>query len=340
MATAGLSSRVENGGNVSVLVTGGAGFIGSNLVRHLVASGEQVRVLDDLSTGSAANLHGIEDKAELVVDDVRDPAAVWSAMMGVDVVYHLAALPTVARSVADPIAVNSVNVDGTLNVLVASRDADVRRVVYASSSSVYGDTPTLPKYEDMPAAPQSPYAASKLAGEVYCRAFSAVYGLETVSLRFFNVFGPGQDPDSEYAAVIPRFIRRILVEEAPVIFGDGGQSRDFTYVDNAVRACVLAASAGPESAGEAMNVACGARITLLELVEMLNEALGTRFEPQFAPVRPGDVRHSLAAVGKAERLIGYVPTIPVRDGLSKTAKSFAGEISRLPAPAGRATLEE
>lgn len=325
---------------MSVLVTGGAGFIGSNVVHHLVASGEQVRVLDDLSTGSAANLRGIEDKVELVIDDVRDPAAVWGAMTGVDVVYHLAALPTVARSVADPIGVNSVNVEGTLNVLVAARDADARRVVYASSSSVYGDTPTLPKYEDMATSPQSPYAASKLAGEMYCRAFTSVYGLETVSLRFFNVFGPGQDPASEYAAVIPRFISRMLAGEPPIIFGDGRQSRDFTYVDNAVRACVLAASAGPESAGEAMNVACGARITLLELVESLKEAVGTGLEPQFAPPRPGDVRHSLAAVGKAERLIGYVPSVLVRDGLARTAVSLTQEITRLPAPAGRALLEE
>jgi UDP-glucose 4-epimerase len=340
MATGCSSSRVEIGGHVSVLVTGGAGFIGSNLVRYLIASGEQVRVLDDLSTGFAANLREIEDKVELVIDDVRDPAAVRRAMAGVDVVYHLAALPTVARSVADPIVVNAVNVDGTLNVLMASRDEGVRRIIYASSSSVYGDTPTLPKYEDMPTAPQSPYAASKQGGEVYCCVFTAVYGLETVSLRFFNVFGPGQDPASEYAAVIPRFISRMLGGERPVIFGDGGQSRDFTYVDNAVRACALAASAGPEAAGEAMNVACGARITLLELVETLNEILGTRFEPEFAPVRSGDVRHSLAAVGKAERLIGYVPTIPVREGLAKTAESLAREISRLPAPAGRTFLEE
>ncbi len=302
---------------MDVLLTGGAGFIGSSLARALAASGHRVRVLDDLSTGSAANLEAVD--AETVVGDVRDLDAVRRAVEGTEVVYHLAALPSVARSVGDPLAVNSVNVDGTLNV----RDEGVRRVVYASSSSVYGDTPTLPKHEDMAVAPLSPYAASKLAGEAYCRAFAHAYGLETVSLRFFNVFGPRQDPFSEYAAVIPIFLTRMLAGEPPQVFGDGLQSRDFTYIDNAVRACLLAASAGPEAVGEAMNVGCGERITLLELIEGLNGVLRASLEPVFCPPRPGDVRHSEAAIERAARLIGYRPTVSVEDGLVETARWFA-----------------
>lgn len=323
-----------------VLVTGGAGFIGSNLVRSLAAGGDRVRVLDDLSTGSTANLLGLESQIELLVGDVRDEAAVRRAVRDVEVVYHLAALPTVARSVADPVTVNSVNVDGTLTVLVAARDEGIRRVVYASSSSVYGDSPTLPKHEDMPAMPLSPYAASKLGGEVYCRAFTRVYGIETVSLRFFNVFGPRQDPTSEYAAVIPRFIGRILAGEPPEIFGDGRQSRDFTYVANAVHGCVLAASAGRDAAGEVVNVACGSRITLLDLVEALNAALDATQQPTYRPSRPGDVRHSLATVEKAERLIGYRPLVDLRTGLDLTVKWFAGQAHRAPAVTGSPSREE
>lgn len=307
---------------MDVLVTGGAGFIGSNLVRSLVGSGERVRVFDDLSTGSADNLRELEGAIDLIVDDVRDLEAVRRAVQGAEVVYHLAALPSVSRSVADPVTVNAVNVEGTLNVLVAARDERVRRVVYASSSSVYGDAPTLPKHEGMPATALSPYAASKLAGELYCGAFTRVYGLETVSLRFFNVFGPRQDPHSEYAAVIPRFIVRLLRGEPPEIFGDGTQSRDFTYIANAVQACILASSAGPRAKGEAMNVACGSRITILELAKALNQMLGTQLQPNFSNPRPGDVQHSLASIEKAERLIGYRPLVTVRDGLVHTAEWF------------------
>jgi nucleoside-diphosphate-sugar epimerase len=315
---------------MDVLVTGGAGFIGSNLVRSLVASGDRTRVLDDLSTGSIENLRDCDGLVELAEGDIRDPEAVRTAMSGVEVVFHLAALPSVARSVARPVTVNRVNVEGTLNVLVAARDLGVRRVVYASSSSVYGDTPTLPKHEDMPVVPLSPYAVSKLAGEAYCRAFSSVYGLETVSLRFFNVFGPWQDPDSEYAAVIPRFVTRMVSGRSPEVFGDGSQSRDFTFVANAIQACVLAAEAGEEAVGETMNVACGDRITVSQLVDAINEVLGTRIPPTLGPPRPGDVRHSLASIDRAERLIGYRPLVNVREGLAQTVRWYAERIPRAP----------
>jgi nucleoside-diphosphate-sugar epimerase len=299
------------------LVTGGSGFIGSALVRAMVGAGHEVVILDDLSTGSRRNL---ADEVQLVEGDVRDPAAVREAAAGAEVVFHLAALPSVARSMADPVTAHRVNVDGTVNVLVAAKDTGVRRVVYTSSSSVYGDTPTLPKREDMPVQPRSPYAAAKLSGEAYCRAFDASFDLETVSLRPFNVFGPRQDPESPYAAVIPRFVTAMRAGQRPGIFGDGGQSRDFTYVDNMVEALVLAAGAGPEAAGEVMNVGCGGRTSLLELVAALNELLGTELEPVFSDPRPGDVRDSEASVEKAARLIGYRPSVDVREGLDRTVR--------------------
>jgi len=243
---------------------------------------------------------------------------------GAEVVYHLAALPSVARSVADPLASHQVNVDGTLNVLLAAVDAGVGRVVYASSSSVYGDTPVLPKHEAMPVSPRSPYAAAKLAGEAYCRSFARVYPLQTVCLRFFNVFGPRQDPASQYAAVVPRFVTRMLAGRPAEVTGDGRQTRDFTFVDNAVRACRLAAAAGPEAVGEAMNIGCGDRISVLDLVELINGLLPQRVDPVLVAARPGDVRDSQAAVDKAERLIGYHPLVPVRDGVAATVRWFAG----------------
>ncbi len=315
-------------------MTGGAGFIGSNLVRCLVASHEEVRILDDLSTGSRENLDDCNGAPQLIVGDVRDPETVRRAVEGVEVIYHLAALPSVARSVADPLSSHQVNVDGTLKVLVAARDAGARRVVYASSSSVYGDTPTLPKHEDMPPSPRSPYAAAKLSGELYCRAFSAAYGLETVSLRFFNVFGPRQDPASEYAAVVPQFITRMLSGRPPVIFGDGQQSRDYTYVANVIQACVLAASAGQDAVGEALNTGCEGRTSLVALVATLNELLGTHIEPVLSAPRRGDVRHSQASVAKADRLLGYRPLVNLRDGLSRTIGWFAGGGRKAPEPAG------
>jgi UDP-glucose 4-epimerase len=279
---------------MNVLVTGGAGFIGSNLTRSLADDGHQVRVLDDFSTGRRENLDDLAGRVELVEGDVADPRDAVRAAAGVEVVYHLAALPSVARSVADPRASHRANVEGTLNVLLAARDAGVRRLVYASSSSVYGDTPTLPKHEDMPVSPRSPYAAAKLAGEAYCRAFSQVYPLETVCLRFFNVFGPRQDPASQYAAVVPRFITRML-----------------------------AGAAGPEAVGEAMNVGCGERLSVIGLVELVNDLLTERVDPVFVPARAGDVRDSQAAVAKAERLIGYRPRVPVREGVAATLRWFA-----------------
>jgi UDP-N-acetylglucosamine/UDP-N-acetyl-alpha-D-glucosaminouronate 4-epimerase len=307
---------------MDVLVTGGAGFIGSSLIRSLAASNHDVRAFDDLSTGSLDNLRDLDGLA-VITGDVRDLDSVRRAVEGVEVVYHLAALPSVARSVADPLTTHAVNVNGTLNILVASRDAGVRRVVYASSSSVYGDTPTLPKHERMPPSPLSPYAASKLAGEVYCRAFANVYELETVSLRFFNVFGPGQDPASQYAAVIPRFITRMLIGEPPEIYGDGHQSRDFTFVQNAIQACTLAASARSDAVGESFNIGCGGRTTLLDLVEAINELLNVSIRPSFSAPRPGDIPHSHADIAKAERFLGYRPTVSVRAGLSQTIDWYA-----------------
>ena len=310
---------------MNVLVTGGAGFIGSNLVHALAGAGEAVRVLDDFSTGRAENLAGAAGRIEVLEGDVRDPARVAAAVDGVEVVYHLAALPSVARSVADPRASHSVNVEGTLNLLLAARDAGVRRLVYASSSSVYGDTPVLPKHEGMPVSPRSPYAAAKLAGEAYCRALACVYPLETVSLRFFNVFGPRQDPQSQYAAVVPLFVTRMLAGLPAEITGDGGQTRDFTYVANVVEACRLAASAGPEASGEAMNIGCNDRISVLELARIIGELTGSGTDPVFVPRRPGDVRDSQADISKAARLIGYRPRVTVREGLAATVDRLRGE---------------
>jgi nucleoside-diphosphate-sugar epimerase len=308
---------------MNVLVTGGAGFIGSHLVHTMAAAGDTVRVLDDLSTGRVGNLDGVTGDVELVKGDIRDPMAVRKALADIEVVHHLAALPSVARSVADPLGSHQVNVEGTLNLLLEARDAGARRLVYASSSSVYGDTPVLPKHEEMPVAPRSPYAAAKLAGEAYCRAFARVYPLETVCLRFFNVFGPRQDPASPYAAVVPRVVTRMLAGEPAEVNGDGRQTRDFTYVANAVEACRLAA-AGPEPVGEAMNVGCGQRISVLDLVGLVNGLLGRSIEPVFRPIRDGDVRDSQAAIAKAGRLLGYRPLVDVRQGLAATVNWFAG----------------
>jgi UDP-glucose 4-epimerase len=309
---------------MNVLVTGGAGFIGSHLVRTLAAAGDTVRVLDDLSTGRAGNLDGVTGDVELVKGDVRDPLAVRKVLADIEVVHHLAALPSVARSVADPLGSHQVNVEGTLNLLLEARDAGARRLVYASSSSVYGDTPVLPKHEEMPVAPRSPYAAAKLAGEAYCRAFARVYHLETVCLRFFNIFGPRQDPASPYAAVVPRVVTRMLADEPAEVNGDGRQTRDFTYVANAVEACRLAAAAGLEPVGEAMNIGGGQRISVLDLVGLVNGLLGRSIEPVFRPIRDGDVRDSQAAIAKAGRLLGYRPLVDVRQGLAATVNWFAG----------------
>ena len=298
-----------------VLVTGGAGFIGSHLTRALLNEGHDVRVLDDFSTGKRDNIEGLP--VEVVVGDVRDAACVGRTVEGMDYVFHLAALASVGRSLRDPLTTHSVNETGTLTVLDASLKARVRRVVYAASSSAYGNLAALPKQEDAKPAPASPYAVSKLTGEHYCRVYWEAFGLETACVRYFNVFGPRQDPESEYAAVIPRFIDAALNGGAPVIYGDGSQSRDFTYVANAVDATVAAATSS-RAPGEVFNVACGERRSLLDLIEALEGLLADRIQPVFEAPRNGDVKHSQAAIDKAHQLLGYVPRIGFKEGLKET----------------------
>lgn len=303
------------------LITGGAGFIGSNIAHALAKRGETVRILDDFSTGRAENLAGIVDRIEIVRGDLRDPAAVGHAVRAVEIVLHQAALNSNPRSIKEPGPTNAVNVGGTLTLLEAARQAGVRRVVYASSSSVYGESEALPKTEDLPLLPKAPYGVSKLAAELYCRVFTQVYGLETVSLRYFNVFGPRQLPDSEYAAVIPRFLRRMLAGQHPIIYGDGGQSRDFTPVANVVEANLCAAEAA-QGIGDVFNVACGRASTLNQLAEWLNDELGTRLPPVYEPPRAADIRHSYASIRKAESVLGYRPRAEVREGLRETVAWF------------------
>ncbi|HEY68191.1 MAG TPA: SDR family oxidoreductase [Thermoflexia bacterium] len=307
------------------LVTGGAGFIGSHIVEELVRRRERVRVLDNFSTGRRENLAPFLEHVELVEGDLRDLSTVRRVAEGVDYILHQAALPSVPRSIADPLTSNDSNVTGTLHLLIAARDAGVKRVVYASSSSVYGDNPTLPKREDMSPAPKSPYAVSKLAGEYYCRVFAQAYGLETVCLRYFNVFGPRQDPASQYAAVIPKFITALLRDEPPTIYGDGHQSRDFTYVSNVVRANLLAATA-PDVSGRVFNVACGERYTVLDLVAVLTEILGTHITPVHTAPRPGDVRHSLADITAAREALGYRVEVNFHEGLRRTVAWYREHI--------------
>jgi UDP-glucose 4-epimerase len=298
------------------LVTGGAGFIGSHLVETLVERGHRVRVLDNFSTGARANLDAVAGRVELLDGDVTDLETVRRATRGVELVFHQAALASVPRSVANPLATHRACVDGTLHVLLAARDAGARRVVYAASSSAYGNSRRLPKGEDDPTAPLSPYAVAKLAGEQYCAAFTEVYRLETVRLRYFNVFGPRQSPDSPYAAVIPLFIQAMTEGRRPVIHGDGQQSRDFTFVADVVQANLLAAEA-PGVAGRVYNVACGRRTSLLELVDHLNALLGSRIQPSHSAPRAGDVQHSLADVARARDELGYRPTTDVPAGLRR-----------------------
>ena len=308
------------------LVTGGAGFIGSNLARGLLAAGNKVRVLDNFLTGKRENLAGLAgDYAaafELVEGDLRDLDMVRKASAGIDYVLHQGALPSVPRSVAEPILSNEINVSGTVNMLVAAREAGVRRVVYAASSSAYGDTVELPKRETMPPNPKSPYAAQKLAGEHYMRIFFEIHGLETVSLRYFNVFGPRQDPRSTYAAVIPRFITAVLRGEPPVVYGDGLQTRDFTFIENVVQANMAACSAPKDICGKVFNIACGERVSLLDILEIVCSEVGRRVPPTFQPTRPGDVRDSLADISLARDLLGYAPRIGFRDGLKRTLDWF------------------
>jgi nucleoside-diphosphate-sugar epimerase len=304
-----------------VLVTGGGGFIGSHLVSRLAAEGYEVRVLDNFATGRRENLAGLGSEVELVEGDLQSYERVHTAVRECEVVFHQGALPSVPRSVGDPLTTNAVNVIGTLNVLLASRDSGVRRIVFASSSSVYGATPELPKREDLPVAPISPYAVTKLAGESYCRSFSEVYGLETVTLRYFNVFGPRQDPLSQYAAVIPRFIAAGLSGVEMTIYGDGEQSRDFTYIDNVIEANILAMRSA-SAAGQVFNAACGERITVNRLVEELGAILGTEVAARHVAPRAGEVQHSRADLSRAAEQLGYKPTVPFAEGLARAVAYF------------------
>jgi len=336
---------------VDYLVTGGAGFIGSNIVETLLAQGDtvrrSVRVFDDFSSGKRENLAPFLDRIELIEGDLRNPDDVRRAVEGVTYVLHQGAVPSVPRSVEDPLTTNEVNVTGTLNLLLAARDAGVRRLVLASSSAVYGDAPAaeaatrsaaeLPKHEGLKPEPLSPYAASKLIGEHYCRMFTQLYGFETVSLRYFNVFGPRQDPASTYAAVVPKFIECLAQGRAPDIHGDGLQTRDFTYVADVVRANLLACEAPSEALGQVFNIACHQQISVLELFRLIRDLVGatgeaggfaqaTRsvagVEPHHTPPRAGDVRHSFADISRAKRVLGYEPQWSLRDGLAKTIEYF------------------
>lgn len=296
------------------LVTGGAGFIGSNICKELVSQGCFVRVVDNLLTGKKSNLASIIDKVDFIQADMGDAEVAQSAMKDIDVVLHQGALPSVPRSVDDPAATHRHCVNATFTLLLAARDAGVKRFVFAASSSAYGDTPTLPKVETMMPMPLSPYAAAKLVGEYYCSVFYQVFGLETISLRYFNVFGPNQDPASQYAAAIPAFVTAILKDKPPTVYGDGEQSRDFTYIDNVVEANLLAARA-KQTKGEVINIACGEAITVNEIIALINELLGKNIKPIYTDPRPGDVKHSLADITLAEKLIGYKTKIPFKQGL-------------------------
>lgn len=312
------------------VVTGGAGFIGSHIVQQLLKAGERVRVVDDFSSGSRQNLEGAREAAggagemEILEGSLADAGFAEEAIEGASYVLHQAAVPSVPRSVAEPLRTHAANATGTLNALEASRRHGVKRFVYASSSSAYGDTPTLPKVETMPTSPLSPYAIQKLAGEQYARVFHALYGLPTVCLRYFNVFGPRQDPTSQYAAVIPKFITAIAGGERPTIYGDGRQTRDFCYIVNTVRANLLSCTAGEGALGKVFNVACGRRVSLLDLVALINKILDASVEPIFTDPRPGDVRHSLADIDAARRLLGYEVTVDLEEGLRRTAAWFTG----------------
>ena len=296
------------------LVTGGAGFIGSNICKKLVSDGCFVRIVDNLLTGKMSNLKDFIDKIEFIEADMGDEEVARTAMKGIDVVVHQGALASVPRSVDDPAATHKHCVDATFTLLLVARDAGIKRFVYASSSSVYGDTPTLPKVEMMLPQPLSPYAVGKLVGEYYCSVFYKVFDLETISLRYFNVFGPHQDPTSQYAAAIPAFVTAILKDTPPTVFGDGLQSRDFTYIDNVVEANLLAARA-EHTAGDVVNIACAQAVTVNDTIEIINDTIGKNIKPIYKDPRPGDVKHSLADISKAEKLIGFRPKVPFKQGL-------------------------
>jgi nucleoside-diphosphate-sugar epimerase len=307
------------------LVTGVAGFIGSSIARALLSGGEKVRGVDNLSTGNLENIAEIRDRIDFREADIADLDAMHRACQGVDFVFHQAAIPSVPKSVLDPLGSNRANIDGTVNVLVAARDAKVKRVVYAASSSAYGDTPTLPKHEAMSPDPISPYAVAKLASEHYMVSFYRCYGLETVSLRYFNIFGPRQDPSSPYSGVLAKFITQMLRGEPPTINGDGEQSRDFTYIDNAVSANLLACKAPAEkAAGKVFNVATGRRVTLNETFKLLQPLTSYKGQPSYGPERGGDIKHSLADISRVEAALGYQPTVDFEEGLRRTVEWYRG----------------
>jgi nucleoside-diphosphate-sugar epimerase len=308
------------------LVTGVAGFIGSSIARALLSGGEKVRGVDNLSTGNLENIAEIRSRIDFREADIVDLDAMHRACEGVDFAFHQAAIPSVPKSVVDPLGSNRANIDGTVNVLVAARDAKVKRVIYAASSSAYGDTPTLPKHEEMSPDPISPYAVAKLASEHYMVSFYRCYGLETVSLRYFNIFGPRQDPSSPYSGVLAKFITQMLRGEQPTINGDGEQSRDFTYIDNAVSANLLACKAPAEkAAGRVFNVATGRRVTLNETFKLLQPLTAYKGQPNYGPDRGGDIKHSLADISKAESALGYKPAVDFEEGLRRTVEWYRGQ---------------
>jgi UDP-glucose 4-epimerase len=312
------------------LITGIAGFIGSSLARAVLAQGDEVRGVDNLSTGNRANLDEILDKIDFRQSDLLDLDALRNACRGVDYIFHEAAIPSVPKSVLDPLGSNRANVDGTVHLLIAARDTKVKRVVYAASSSAYGDTPTLPKHEGMVPNPNSPYAVAKLTGEYYMTSFYRCYGLETVSLRYFNIFGPRQDPTSPYSGVLAKFITLMLNGEAPTIFGDGTQSRDFTYIENAVNANLLAIKApASQAAGQVFNVATGRRADLKQACEILKEITGYKGDVKYAASRSGDVKHSLADLSRTEKHLGYKPTVDFEEGLRRTVDWYREQQSAM-----------
>lgn len=298
------------------LITGGGGFIGSHLVERFISEGRDVRVVDNFLTGKRENLAPFKGRFELIEGDLADPEVCRRACQGVSIIFHEAALPSVPKSVANPVASHRSNIEATFNLLVAAREAGVKRLIYAASSSAYGETETLPKIETIIPSPLSPYAVQKLTGEHYCTAFTRCYGLETLSLRYFNVFGPRQDPASQYAAAIPAFVTAILQDRPPTIYGDGEQTRDFTYIENVLHANKLAAEA-PRTRGEAINVACGERISINDIIRTINQSLGKNVVPRHVEPRPGDIRHSWADIRLAEQLIGFRPVVSFQDGLQK-----------------------
>ena len=304
------------------LVTGGAGFIGSHIVRRLVSDGQHVRVVDNLSTGTNSRLDDVRQSIDFLQGDLADEEVSKAAVRGIDCVLHQAAIPSVQRSINNPIGTNKANVTATLNLLESCRKANVRRFVYAASSSAYGDVEVLPKVESMPVNPLSPYALQKWVGEYYCKLYHRLYRLETISLRYFNVFGPTQDPRSEYSAVIPKFITAVLAKKPITVYGDGEQSRDFTYVENIVEANLLAAEASSGAAGNVYNIGCGARVSLNTLIGLLEENIGVKAEVAYANPKAGDVRHSLADIAQARHVLGYEPKVMLNEGLRLTIEAF------------------